>query len=46
MAEQPAVIESPVPKLESSLDGLEPGSEILKVEQNPWTTCDSATIID
>ena len=34
MAEQPVVIESPVPKLESSLDDLEPGSEILKVEQN------------
>ena len=34
MAERPAVVESPTPNLESSLDDLEPGSEILKAEQN------------
>ena len=34
MAEQPAVIESPIPKLEPSLDDWEPGSEILNAERN------------
>ena len=34
MAEQHIIFESPIPKLESSLDDLEPGSEIVKLEQN------------
>ena len=34
MAERLTVVESPIPNLESSLDDLEPGSEILKAEQN------------
>ena len=35
MAEQPIVaVDSPVPKLELGLDDLEPGSELLKAEQN------------
>ena len=34
MAEQYVICESPIPKLESSLDDLKLGSEIVKVEQN------------
>ena len=34
MAEQHIIFDSPIPKLESSLDDLEPGSEIVKLEQN------------
>ena len=43
MAEQPAVIESPIPKLEPSLDDWEPGSEILNAEQNMilGTSCEA-----
>ena len=34
ISEQPVVIEGPIPNLDSSLDDLEPGSEILRVEQS------------
>ena len=32
--DQFVVFESPIPKLKSSLDDLEPGSEVVKLEQN------------